>query len=291
MERRVDSFDFLLSVLTNGDNSEDRKRLSHLPAAQQGVFQDSLTAVTKILRLNREELEAQVALLLSFRLIWRMVPRKLFEAVDPNYESLAGSALTAEFGSVPDKVAIDQLSLIFRRLRSGYNSRRGVTSLNLTRPVHRRLFDSQAGRCPVCGYTFQLGDIEASRDGDEVYAKEDYRPVEGELHLDAYFRSPVLDHIIPYYLGGDGPENWQILCRTCNGGKGEALSWILRRGWMPPSRISEVSKLSPSLRYAALSRYHLETTGCAIGQDKTLRVFLRDSRKVILLENLEARSC
>ncbi|MBB5458763.1 HNH endonuclease [Paraburkholderia sp. Cpub6] len=279
-----------MSLLTDGDNNEDRKRLSRLPGVQQDIFQNSLTAVTKILDFDRGELEAQIALLLSFRLIWRMIPRKLFEAVDPNYESLAFSALKAEFGADPDRIAVNQLSLIFRRLRFGYGSRKGVTSLDLSRPAHRRLFDSQMGRCPICGYTFQPGDIAASRDGDEVYAQEAYQPIDGELFLDVYFRSPVLDHIIPYYLGGDGPENWQILCRTCNGGKGEALSWILRRGWMPPSRISEIVKLTPSLRYAALSRYHLENSSCVIDDGETLRLFLRDTRKMVMLDNLDTRS-
>jgi hypothetical protein len=110
--------------------------------------------------------------------------------------------------------------------------------------------------------------------------------VHGEVVLDRYHRRPVLDHIVPYFLGGDDPGNWQILCQTCNLGKGESLSWLARKGWAPSSRLSDLFRLGASLRFAVIADYRASVPR---GGSDEVRLFRCDENRLIYYDNLECR--
>lgn len=68
----------------------------------------------------------------------------------------------------------------------------------------------------------------------------------------------TLDHIVPWQLIGDVDDgcNWQILCSTCNSGKGSNLSSLLgylAHGWLYGYDLSG-SKYWVKTRYAVLKR-------------------------------------
>lgn len=63
---------------------------------------------------------------------------------------------------------------------------------NFDQRTRRAAFERQQGRCPVCGLTYRIEEMEA-------------------------------DHIVPWSRGGHTtPENCQMLCRKCNNEKGNA---------------------------------------------------------------------
>jgi len=284
------AFSHLLSVLTESQNRPARQALVGLTSSHISTFQTLYLHVLKSVSVSREEVEGQLSLLMTLRLLWRLVPRRLIEGLDPNYERLAEVALQSEFGGPPSPELVRKLAVVFRRVRSSRVEGRDVTGLDLGRGTHAALLKSQDGRCALCGYIFSVTDLYSADETDLSYFEEAYRAYPGEIYLARYVRRPALDHIIPYFLGGDGPENWQILCQTCNAGKGESLSWISRKGWMPPTRLGDVVALTPALRYSVLARHRTNECATSLVGNQILRIFLRDPGRLILMENLTVRA-
>src|SRR5262245_48592866 len=92
------SFETLLSVISGQDNREARVALASLSGTLKETFNHSYTANIAHLNLDRAEIEGEVALLLAIRTLWSLVPRRLFLAIDPNYEALAQRSWEAAFG-------------------------------------------------------------------------------------------------------------------------------------------------------------------------------------------------
>lgn len=85
------------------------------------------------------------------------------------------------------------------------------------------LEERQRGRCALCGVILDKG-------------------VE-----------PQIDHIVPVALGGRSEsENYQILCRRCNVGKGKLLSWLMAA----PYFLDRADELSAQLRFCVLAAHH-----------------------------------
>jgi 5-methylcytosine-specific restriction endonuclease McrA len=60
---------------------------------------------------------------------------------------------------------------------------------------------------------------------------------------------PAVDHIRPLALGGKNEiVNYQLLCRTCNAGKGKLPAWTVGVPYL-------TTRLSARLRYCVLARY------------------------------------
>jgi hypothetical protein len=109
-----------------------------------------------------------------------------------------------------------------------------IADLRANLALHKRLRETQGGRCAVCGSLFEAP-------GDET-----------------------LDHTVPFRLIGDVPDgaNWQILCPACNLGKAEyfsALQSVDALNWVYRDSIGSFVR-SPSLqtRYLALA----QSQGC-----------------------------
>jgi len=123
-------------------------------------------------------------------------------------------------------------------------------------------------------------------------AGEEYMPLEGEVYLNETYRKPELDHIIPYILGGDGDENLQILCRSCNCGKGESLSSFFRDNGLGLARINTKFSLTPAMRYIVIAnlRREIPLEECVESQ-RQIRVFKKNQNGLCLIDNLVARFC
>jgi 5-methylcytosine-specific restriction endonuclease McrA len=226
---------------------------------------------------------AEVSFLFAVRILWSLVPERLFTSINPDFEKYAEDALREKFKDY-GKESLPRLATVFRRLWAARKGR-ATTSLNLGQRSHQTLLRKQGRMCAVCRYQFTAEDeFYALDDDDEVYVTH-HTPMPGEIVLSKYYRRPVLDHIIPHFLGGDRQENWQILCQSCNLGKGESLSWIARRGWMPSNRVGDLFTLSSGLRYAILADYLSTKT-----DDKTneIRIFRCDESHLICYDNLKA---
>lgn len=273
----------ILSVFTDKENQPQRVAFSCAASNLRAEFGLELGHAIKAVGVDREEIDGDLSILLGLRLLWRLVPTDLLVLAEPNYEAMAASALQKEFKRTDDILA-RKLSIIFRRLRSSYVRGRDVSSLDPSNTKHRKLLVQQHNACAVCLISFPRYPLRAIEEEELSYFVKEYHPLAGEEVLDTYYNKPVLDHVIPYYLGGDGDENWQVLCHSCNSGKGEALSWITRRGWMPPQRLADVQHLTASLRYSCLASF--DASEFDPSEDKCLRIFRKDPTRLVTFDNL-----
>ena len=133
----------------------------------------------------------------------------------------------------------DLLVEIIRRVANQWNAsspsvglrrKKGIEHIRADRRFYSKIMERQAGRCRICGTVFRSG-----------------IPQE-------------LDHVIPYRLIGDIPngDNYQILCISCNQGKGDALSIYLMKetyGWVYAERKGDdTDGISLKSRYSTLIR-------------------------------------
>jgi 5-methylcytosine-specific restriction endonuclease McrA len=286
------SFGGVLKALTHAKNKSDRLSLTLLLGNLSRQLTEDLIANCRSLQENRERAEAHLSLVLTLRTLWSLIPERLFTGADPDFERLARTSLEALNEGISDDRMVHSLSVVYRRLRSDQLEGRRVSSLSLSRPAHRKLLDEQDGCCALCRYRFaeyQL--IYAENDVEDELFDERRTPKDGEIVLNRYDRRPVLDHIVPQFLGGDGPENWQILCQSCNAGKGDGLTWIMRRGLMPPSRPSDARVVTPSLRFALISHHHSTSKVREVPPRDTgeLRLYRRNPDRLPVFDNLEVR--
>lgn len=282
-------FEVFLKTLTGSENRSDRQAFSRLLPDVRTIFYHGFNEIVDHYGADRRVIEADLAVLACLRLLWELVPSPLFASNDVDYEGLAHRTWSQTIKATPSEDVTRGLSVVYRRLRQYYRKGFRKTSLDLDRVAHRRLFDEQQERCAVCRYHFQVNQ-QAILDESSFEFVEDYAPRTQEVTLEAYHRRPELDHIIPFFLGGDGAENWQILCRTCNAGKGTALSWLTRRGWVPPLSPSDAMKLSPSLRYVCIAKEATHADALADGT-ATWRLFKKNENGLVTLPNLQARLC
>lgn len=281
---RTTSIDFLLNVITGDANRGERLGLVYMSATERQQFADVFTPTARAIGTDIERIHAEVSFFLAVRLLWDLVPANLFTEVAPNFESLAAVALD-QLGDSTHEVR-RRLATVFRRMRSARLHGRNVTSLDLESRRHKRLFDEQDRRCALCNYAFTSPDCVYNLDDDDDVYVCNHVPVDGEVVLDKYYRRPVLDHIVPYFLGGDDPSNWQILCQTCNLGKGESLSWLARKGWAPPSRLGDLFRLGASLRFAVIADFRASAP-CDVFTE--VRLFRCNQNRLIYYDNLECR--
>lgn len=284
MASDLEGLTILLEAFAQSNNKQERLGLACLSQDLVPEFRDRFSGLAGSVGGGRDSAEAEFSVVLTMRLLWELVPATLFSLANPDFEYLADYVLRNRFGPGGyGQQTVSYLAKIFRRIRNQANrGREGITTLDLDKISHKELFDSQERCCALCGYQFVDDDL--VYEDEEAVPVPEIEPLPQEVRLQRYYRKPVLDHILPQYIGGDGKENWQILCQSCNGGKGEAVSWVFRRGWLPSMRVSDYQELTPAARYVAIARFH--ATGG--GGDGELRVFKRDQDKLLTFDNVYA---
>ena len=152
--------------------------------------------------------------------------------------------------------------------------------------THRRLLDDQRGRWNHCLYEFGATDHFYAIEDDGLPAESDAL-VDGELALSQTFRRPELDHIIPVILGGDGESNWQILCRSCNAGKSDQISYMSAMLGQSYNRLGHLYQLTAGKRYAIIAEASVEFE-TPKGDGRHFRVFKKEYSGLANPENLHA---
>jgi hypothetical protein len=282
------AFKQFVAILGTNQGRSAKRDLANLSSTVTYELGRDFSRLLDLAGQRRDEFEAQVGLVLSSRALWQMVPQKLFDGSDPNYERLARTACERLFGSDNETHMVSGLSSIYRNMRRAHLfGRSDITSLNLTHRKQRRILEEQGRRCACCGYEFTESQIRYNYADPEDFEQAPAPTSEDEVCLDKYYRQPVLDHIIPHFISGDHESNWQILCQSCNAGKGEAIAWMLRAGWMPVRRLSEVTKLTPSLRYAVISKFNSQSKE-GVSHPSEVRIRKVNSDMLVTFDNLKA---
>jgi len=205
--------------------------------------------------IDESEFQKQVSVLVLNKLFWSLIPKSVLESPDPNFRRIAENIFKSELGITdPDKGLITNMATIFKRVRRYYRDGRNTTRLDLSSSIHDSLLKEQNGRCSLCFYEFKNTDIDFSLENNSELLCDNTKFGKNDLSIPNMSRRPELDHIIPHFLGGDKPCNWQILCQTCNQGKSSSLMWIFRPGWAGLSRISDGLDITHSMRYMVLAR-------------------------------------
>jgi hypothetical protein len=280
----------VMQIVTHGTRTE-RTNFALLKASEQQYFSHSFDAVSQVAYGSSAAVKSYMSLASIVRMLWRSMPNEVFTSPSPNFRILAqrtiqNMGLTDYPNDLPGNIAT-----ILKRIRSFHLTGRRTTSFNADSREHTDLLESQSWRCGLCLYKFESELNLYAVEDDEVVIDRTV-PVVDEIRLDPTYRRPELDHIIPHLLGGDGLDNWQVLCRSCNQGKSDAITGLARHFQFASFRTSDFVDFRAGKRYAVLAEYWssgpvIDTTELAA--DKYLRIFRRHNQGMYNLENLEAR--
>lgn len=276
----------LLKVFAEGKR-EDRLEIATLKGPLGGFFSDSVDSSGRLMASGAAAYRAHAAIAMLTRLIWSLVPTRLISSASPDVKALAQRALIGRFGSEYfDDEVTRYLTVVFKRIRTYALAGRQVQSLNLELIAHRTLLIQQGGRCNHCLYQFAASDHFYSVEDDGVPSGSS-EAMDGELVLLQMFRRPELDHIVPVILGGDGEENWQILCRSCNAGKSDQISYMSLMHGQVNNRVGHLFSLTAGKRYAVIAEATRDEKPVT-GDGRHFRIFRKDETGLANPENLRA---
>lgn len=282
------SLALMLRIFSEGERNE-RVSLSRLEGVYKSHFSDSLELAGRLTVAGAESYRAHAAVATLTRLVWSLVPTRLLTATSPDFRGLAHKALSSKFGELDDgDDLVASLTVIFKRIRQYYKLGRMATSLDLELGAHQDLLRAQGYRCNHCLYEFKAEEYFYSSEDEGIPAESESHLVE-EISLRKTFRRPELDHIIPIIFGGDNPENWQILCKSCNLGKSDQLGYLSSVMSNASNRMGYLTELTPGKRYAAIAEFDRQKL--LIEEGKYLRVFRIEPMGFLNPENLQARFC
>jgi 5-methylcytosine-specific restriction endonuclease McrA len=282
-----------INILASGSR-KDRISLTRLDVSTSNYFSDSLNIISNLLP-DSKETRAFTSIALLTRFLWSLVPKELINNPYPDFNYLAKKAIQSKFnlinGFEEDKL-ISDLAKIFKRIRLVYKEgRRNAKSLDFNNKIHLDLFHAQNKRCSLCAYEFELNQYRFSLEEEGVESFP-YLKVEGEVCLEKTLRTPELDHIIPYVLGGDLQDNWQILCKSCNLGKSDYLNYMYAFSNQTSQRMSDLENLSFGKRYAVIAAGGIEIKDNLIinsGDEKYFRVFKINNNGFLDSLNLQTK--
>lgn len=273
----------LLAVLAQGSQAE-RLALVRLDSGTRGFFgpllEPSTTGGSDIIRTH-------ACLAALMRTIWTLIPQRVLSTSTPDFKALAGTALRARFADGYTREMERDLTVLFKRIRAFAISGRRATSLDLELQSHRALLSAQSGRCNHCLYEFRSEFYCYAAEEDGVVS-DAVTTLPGETPLNPMYRRPELDHVVPVLLGGDGEENWQILCASCNRGKSDLLTYFGTFQQSGTGRMHDLFEMSSGKRFAVLSEAD-RSVAHHPGDGKHLRVFKINEDGYLNRENLCAR--
>ena len=284
-----------VKILANGTR-EERVNLTILDSVTATYFSNNLESISSMMP-DAKESKAFTSISILTRYLWSLVPRELFETQYPDFKKLARNSIISKFGlsNISEfDILISDLSKIFKRIRLVYKEgRRNAKSLNLDNSQHLELFKIQNKRCALCAYEFEINHhrFELEEDGMEAFP---YNKLENEIVLHhATFRTPELDHIIPYVLGGDSSNNWQILCKSCNIGKSDYINYMYAFSSQSTHRLSDLESLTYGNRYAVIAStsQKLDSSSIQISDGRYYRIFKNNDDGFLDSMNLKSEYC
>jgi hypothetical protein len=272
----------LLSVLAGGSR-EDRLSLVRLDTEVREFYSDMLEATSRAAGSQLVRSHTSIANLM--RVVWTLVPPKLFSSSNPDFTGLARASLHDRFGVGGTETEVTHLAVVFKRLRQYIKIGRRGSSLDLELISHSELLARQSGRCNHCKFEFNSDYYRYAAEEDGV-AADAYEKIDGEVTLERTYRSPELDHIIPFVLGGDDETNWQILCAACNRGKSDLLTYFAGHHSAAAGRTSDLFSFNAAKRYAVVAEG--EVAALIPGDGRFFRIFKRNADGFLNAENLHA---
>jgi hypothetical protein len=278
----------LLSIFAEG-TAVDRLSLSRFEAESRNLLADNLESVARSQLGGADSIRAHATLAVVARTIWRMVPPGVFGGPTPDFKSVSEDAIKKHLGDFHgSEHAVRNFSVILRRIRNHHRNGRRTQSLDLDLIGHREIMDRQGCRCNHCLYEFGSDYYRYTVESDDIPVGI-VVPFDREVTLDKTFRRPELDHIIPVILGGDGDNNWQILCASCNRGKSDSISYTFGVNSAQSMRISDLFELNTGKRYSIIARVREFKKVFSIpGDGKYYRVLKIEFDKYANVDNLTA---
>jgi len=290
---KTDSLSKLLSIFAAGTRDE-RISISRLDSKSKIYFADAFEASSRLVEVNGEIFKAYLTIAILVRFVWKLVPSKLIETSSPDFRQLALGSLRNKFGNTiqdTDSSLVDNLVVIFKRIRQYAKEGRVSSSLDFSLIKHQDLFESQDFRCNHCKYKFtdELYRYDAEDDGVAI----EFDPnLPNEISLERLYRKPELDHILPLILGGDGESNWQILCKSCNLGKSDLVNHMFSYSSNEAYRFGMVSQLTTGKRFALIAEAILKQEHLDLKDEtKFFRIFREAEQSGISIDNLYAKYC
>ena len=285
-----------INILASGSRQE-RISLTRLDTKTSSYFSDNLQIVSNLLPDSRET-RAFTSISILTRFLWSLVPKELITNPYPDFKQLARKAVESRFNIEMNsdfEKMISDLAKIFKRIRLVYKEgRKNAKSINLESILHSELFNSQNKRCALCAYEFELNQYRFSLE-DEGVESFPYDKFENEICLEKTLRTPELDHIIPYVLGGESPENWQILCKSCNLGKSDYINYMYAFSTQTSQRLSDLQTLTYGKRYAVIASTGLKqvefNSSMSHGDNKFFRIFKNKNEGFLDSTNLKSQYC
>ena len=185
--------------------------------------------VSQLLKTTENSVTNEFGELIRYRAIFLLLPCEcLFE--NPSEDKpVIRRHLTALGVPVDEDIvrAIKFLCENFRNQRLGNVKKFSITDVYIKSPgIYGNLMRSQSGRCCICGEYIVYGQ---------------------NMHL---------DHIVPWHLGDDPVDgsNWQLLCVSCNRGKGVYPYYSMQQTGFNWIRPAANNTLTEQVRYASLVR-------------------------------------
>ncbi|MEX3639183.1 HNH endonuclease [Paraburkholderia sp. BR14320] len=280
-----------LDIVSRGKR-EDRRALALLSSDAQRLFDASFDAVTKLAYGSSSSIRAHASLMAIVRILWNLAPVELFTQPSPNFKYLARRTIEERLSlGAGNEQLIRDLALVFKRIRFFYRHGRNTTSFDPSSSAQLSILHAQGWRCALCLFPFE-DDLDLYAAEEESVVVDRHPAVENEIRLKEMYRRPELDHIIPHLLGGDDPENWQILCRSCNSGKSDAISGLSRHFSHSSVRTGDFSEFGASKRFAVVADYRSSSENLPVPTaDQFLRVFRRNRSGFLNIENLCCELC
>lgn len=278
-----------LEIVSRGDRSE-RQALSLVDHSAEPLFSGAFDAVTTLAYGSSSALKAHAALTGIVRVLWSMAPVELFTQPAPNFKYLAEKSVDRHlnFGDHREQLVRD-LAVVFKRIRKFYRYGREATSFNPGEVKQVNLLKCQGWRCALCLFPFEE-DLDRYAAEEEGVVVNRFGAHPDEVVLSATYRRPELDHIIPHLIGGDDPENWQILCKSCNMGKSDTIGGLSRHFSQVSLRVGDLYSFTAGKRFSVLVE-HDRVDFKELPDGEYLRIFRKNNNGLLNVENLIGRVC